>query len=113
MSDASTAAVLLTLLGTAVPAPVQPIRLVVSESGPHIVLRVVGHSDRPIDARYVLTSASAGNSSKQAGRARLEPGKIVTLVTLKLGPRQDARWHAELTVELGDGTRYQLSRQSS
>jgi hypothetical protein len=113
MSDASTAAVLLTLLGTSAPAPIQPVRLVVSESGPHVVLRVVGHSDRQVDARYVLTSASAGNSAKQAGRARLEPGKIVTLVTLKLGPRQDASWHAQLTVELGDGTRYELSRKSS
>jgi hypothetical protein len=111
MSDASTAAILLMLLGTTVSA--RPVQLVVSEGDADVVLAVVGHADRKVGARYVLTSESAGNAAKQAGRVSLEPDKVVTLITLKLDGEPRRHWKATLSVDLDDGTHYELSQTSS
>lgn len=80
-----------------------PIRLVVEPQGEGVQLRVVGASDRAIEASYALEVASdaaaGGNRTIQRGRAELRPGVQVTLMTLTLGNVAQGQWTARLRVE--------------
>lgn len=94
-----------------------PIRLVVEPQGEGMELRVVGASDRAIEASYALEvesdAAAGGNRTVQRGRARLSPGVPVTLMTLTLGHVAQGRWTARLRVEPAGAVPYEDRRSNS
>ena len=94
-----------------------PIRLVVEALGDGVQLRVVGASDRAIDASYALEVASdaaaGGNRTTQRGRAQLRPGIQVTLMTLTLGNVAQGQWTARLRVEPAGAVPYEDIRSNS
>jgi hypothetical protein len=94
-----------------------PIRLMVEPQGDGVQLRVVGASDRAIDASYALEVASdaaaGGNRTTQRGRAQLRPGVPVTLMTLTLGNIAQGRWTARLRVEPVGAVPYEDMRSNS
>lgn len=98
------------------PSTGRPIRLDVVESGDKIVLTVVGSSDVAVDAAFKLKVASEGrggvNRTNQSGRARLIPGKPVTMVTLSVANGEPSKWHATLDVEQDGVHSYTLERGS-
>jgi hypothetical protein len=110
----------LTVAGAVAAAPAPegsaPIRLVSEPSGEGIRLRVLGASDKPLEATYLL-EASGGptgtsNKSVQRGTARLPPGVPVTLVTLTLGNTRNGSWSARLYVSPSQGDPYEMSAGS-
>lgn len=107
------------LLMTAAPElPAEaPIRLVVETRENSVQLRVVGASDRAIDASYALEVASdaaaGGNRATQRGRAQLRPGVPVTLMTLNLGNAAQGQWTARLRVEPAGAVPYEDIRSNS
>ncbi len=91
-----------------------PIRLVVESQGEGVQLRVVGASDRAIDASYALEVASdaaaGGNRTTQRGRAQLRPGVPVTLT---LGNVAQGQWMARLRVEPAGTVPYEHIQSNS
>jgi|GEM_PF-2884332 len=90
----------------------RPIALVSEPAAEGVKLKVVGSSDRPLDAAYALEVSSetrAGtNRSVQRGNVRLQPGLPVTLVSLKLGNVSGGAWTAKLTVTPSGGDEYEV-----
>lgn len=94
----------------------RPIRLDVQEMPGRVVLKVVGASDSPVDARYTLKVAAHGqggvNETSQGGAVRLTPGREVTVIDLSVASGRDASWTATLQVERSSGPAYEIRRQS-
>jgi len=94
-----------------------PIHLVAEPHGDGVHIRVVGSADTAFDGLYTLEVSSdvvegRGNSSVQRGRARLRPGEVVTLISLRLGDVVPGRWEARLLVEPVGGEPYREVRDS-
>ena len=96
--------------------PDHPLHLDVSNSGDLLVIRVVGESRTGWSGRYALEvsggPAGGSNRSVQRGAANLQPGKVVTVATLRLGSSSQGRWVAHLDVSPVSGAAYQLEWRS-
>ena len=93
-----------------------PIKLVATDLGSSIQIKVVGDSTTPVDATYALEVSGGpkpgSNRSVQRGRAALKPGVAVTLITLEVGTPNGAGWNANLHVEPHGGPAYDIERHS-
>lgn len=94
----------------------QPIKLVATDLGSRIQLKVVGDSTTAVDATYALEVSggpkSGSNKSVQRGHAALKPGVPVTLITLEVGTPAGSGWNARLHVETKSGEAYDIERRS-
>ena len=106
----------LSLMGANAPDQNQPpVRLVAEQQDGRIELRVMGESDRPVEAAYALEvvsdRAAGANRTVQRGRVNLVPGVPETLMTLRMGI-SDGAWTARLRVEPTSGAAYEEVRRS-
>jgi len=109
--------ILAAAIGGASPVTPAPIRIVAEPRADGIQLSVVGDSEAEYDALYTLEVESdvvqeGGSRSVQRGRARLRPGEVVTLISLRLGRVVPGRWEARLLVEPSEGESYTELRNS-
>jgi hypothetical protein len=109
--------ILAAALAAAGSPPVQPLHLDVDESGNLVVIRLVGASPSSWSGRYELevTGGPSGGSSRsmQGGTATLQPGKPVTVATVRLGNRSGEQWIAHLHVIPSVGNPYDLEWRSA
>lgn len=95
----------------------RPLHLQVSQAGDQLVITLVGQSQAPLSASYVLDvgggSPGGTNHSIQRGTARLQPGKPVTIATLRLGNSKGRNWTARLHVVPSTGEAYDVDWQST
>ena len=103
------------MLGAAIvtaPTGARPIHLEVNQADGQLVIKLVGDSQAAVSARYELEVAGgpvgASNNSVQRGTASLQPGKIVTLATLRVANPKGAKWTARLHVAPSFGEPYDL-----
>ncbi|GAA0728872.1 curli-like amyloid fiber formation chaperone CsgH [Sphingomonas japonica] len=90
-----------------------PIYLETETDGDMVSVRVVGNADAATDATYTLAVSSGGsgsNRSVQSGRARLEPGRRVTLINLKVSRGGSDDWSAKLDVTPTSSASYTQER---
>ena len=104
-------AIMTSALGAQLPASRPPIYVVAEPDGPGVRIKVIGASDRELEAHYSLevTSNSGGGNTRsvQSGDVRLLPGVPVTLVTSALGYVGGGKWTARLSVEPRGGAPYE------
>jgi hypothetical protein len=97
-------------------AETAPVRLVAEQQDGGIELRVIGESNRAVEAGYALEvtsdAAAGGNRTTQRGRVALTPGVPATLMTLRMSNVGAGQWTARLRVEPVDGTPYEEVRRS-
>lgn len=82
-----------------------PVRLVVEETGPSVTIRVVGESDRDFNGSFALQSSGNGNQSTQSSSAMFRAGERVTLSKVTLAGV--GRWEAYLKVNPAEGGEYE------
>ena len=115
MSAGPTAMVIAATLAST-PAAERPLRLEVVQSGPQLVIRLVGSSPTAWSARYDLdVTGSAGtsnNHSAQRGTARLQPGQQATVATVRLANSATTNWIARLHVTPSSGAPYEVEWHS-
>lgn len=102
-------------VGAAAPPGSPPIRLEVQDMGDHVRLRVIGDSQKPLEARYSLSVATGdrGNRSTQGGTARVVPGKPATYISLDVSTGTSGDWQATLRVEPAGEDSYTIARSSA
>lgn len=73
--------------------PTQPLHLQVSSAGGQVVIELVGKSPVACEVTYELEVTSGpGNRSANRGKAAIQPGKAVTIATVRTsGPSVTAR----------------------
>lgn len=95
------------------PGAARPLHLEVNEVDNQLVIRLVGASQAAVSARYELEvaggPAGSSNHSIQRGTASLQPGKLVTLATLRVGNPGGASWTVRLHVTPSSGEPYRLA----
>jgi hypothetical protein len=93
----------------------RPLHLEVNEVDNQLVINLVGDSQAAVSARYELEVAGgasgSSNRSVQSGTARLEPGKVATLATLRVANPKGASWTVRLHVTPSSGEAYDLHWQ--
>jgi hypothetical protein len=113
----SWAAIILAAASAAAPPSARPLQLQVDDGGSQVIIRLVGESPTAFAASYELevTGGSSGSSNRsmQRGTARLQPGRSVTVATLRLRNSADANWTARLHVTPSVGAAYDLQWRSS
>ena len=99
-------------LVTAPTAAPRPIHLQVNQADGQLVIKLVGESQAAVSARYELEIASgaggSSNRSVQRGTANLQPGKAVTLATLRMSTPKGGSWTARLHVTPSSGEPYDV-----
>ena len=94
------------------PTAGRPLHLEVNNVGDQLVIKLVGESPAALSARYELeVSGGPGGSSNhsvQRGTATLQPGKPVTVATLRLGNSKISHYTARLHVTPSTGEPYDL-----
>ena len=71
----------------------QPLHLQVEPAGDQVIIQLVGSSQVACEVEYVLeVSSGPGNRSVNRGKAAFQPGKTVTIATVRVnGPLVTAR----------------------
>ena len=114
--SAGRAAVIIAATLASTPAAERPLRLEVDQSGPQLVIRLVGSSPTAWSARYDLDvtggAATSNNHSAQRGTARLQPGQQATIATVRLANSARTNWIARLHVTPSSGEPYDIEWRS-